>query len=392
MSVVHCADPYRRDLDSTIESLKERRKSASDHNSKAVFDPQLDSLVMVIYRIMDSQDYREPDFKYKESLCNCTHYFQGCTVPCDCVADELGFLSLSNANEERLKNKRICFIGEYEATSGPNWGKPVRGPIKPGKGILHIARKWINEKCEGTKLFQECEHYHRCPSSGVDEPHEMVLVLVPCDCIKREGFLYVNPENIWIKNAYYIINSELPITILRQYNITGVSYQGSDTMGFTCNHYTCIEGCTPGDFSEHCDCQATGELSEKLKEFDALGLVEKSFHGQKLNAMSKITIRRETRGFIPHQQGYSCLHEREDGESMECDCIPLFNKHAVEKSEDMVYELSEDMKTRQAIGRVILADGGKLQIGGLRIPSVKAGAYTKYHRETPYDNDKYVVC
>lgn len=374
-------DPYRRDLDSTIDRLKERRKTASDSHSKAVFDALLDRLVMVIFRKMNYPDCsaKAGEYVYEETLCICTHYFQGRKVPCDCVADEIGFLSLSDANEERLKNKRICFIGDYETMGGSNFGKPVRGPIKPGKSHLRIDREWVKKD---KKLFQECTHYHRCPSGVVDEPSEMV----PCDCIKSEGFLYVNPENIWIKNAYYIVKTELPITISRTYVITGVSYQGSDTMGFECTHYTNIEGCTPGDFSEKCDCLATGELSEKLKKFDALGLVEKSFHGQKLNAMSKITIRRETRGLIPHPRFHSCRHEREDGGSMDCDCNPAFNKHFVEKFEDVVYELSEDMQKRQAVGRVILVDNGKLQIGGFLkhafFPDASAGSY----KATPYDD------
>jgi len=382
-------DPYRRDLDSTIERLKEQRKRTYDYDSKdtAHFDPLFDRLVMVIQRKMD---YAAKAGKYEESLCICTHYFQGLIVPCDCVADELGFLSLSDANEELLKNKRVCFIGNEHNITGSNWGKPVRGPVKlgkPGKGYLRIERKWVKE---GKNLFQRCEHYHQRPSGWIHEPRDMV----PCDCIKREGFLYVNPENIWVKNAYYILESHLPITISRQYKITGVTHQGSDTLGFECNHYTRIEGCSPGDFSEQCDCQATGELSEKMKKFDSRGLVEKNFYGKKLNAMSKITISRETRGLIPHPQGHSCRHEREDGGSMGCDCIPLFNKHTVEKFEDVVYELSEDMKKRQAAGRVILADDGKLQIGGFFrhafFPSLSSNTIA-IEKATPYDDDKYVV-
>lgn len=374
-------DPYRRDLDSTIERLKEQRKRAYNYDSKdaANFDPLLDRLVMVIQRKID---YTSKAGKYEESLCICTHYFQSCKVPCDCVADELGFLTLSDANEELLKNKRICFVGNEYCTTELNWGKPVRGPIKPGKGYLRIERKWVKE---GKNLFQRCEHYHQRPSGWVHEPQDMV----PCDCIKRQGFLNVNPENIWVKNDYYMIESHRPITISRTYTITGVSYQGSDTMGFECNHYTRIEGCTPSDFSKQCDCQATGELSEKLKKFDAHGLVDKKFSDEKLNAMSKITITRETRGLIPHPRGHNCRHEREDGVSMNCDCIPLFNKHTVEKFEDVEYELSDDMKTRQAIGRVILAYDGKLQIGGFFKHAFFPSGSSK---ETPNDDDKYVVC
>lgn len=373
-------DPYRRDLDSIIDRLKEQRKTAGD---KANFDPLCDLLVMVICRKMDNTAKAGGAGKYEESLCICTHYFQGRKVPCDCVADELGFLSLSDANEERLKNKRVCFVGDNHSMSGPNWGKPVRGPVKPGKGYLRIERRWVKE---GKNLFEKCEHYTNLRI----ESREMVS----CDCIKREGFLDVNPDNIWIKNQYYMVESQKPITISRQYKVTGVSHQGSDTLGFECNHYTRIEGCTSGDFSEQCDCQATGELSEKLKKFDSRGLVEKNFYGKKLNAMSKITITRETRGLIPHPQGHSCRHERDDGGSMECDCIPLFNKFTVEKLEDMVYELSEDMKKRHAAGRVILANDGKLQIGGffkhVFFPSSGVGSYTQ--KATPYDDDKYVVC
>jgi hypothetical protein len=370
-------DPYRHDLDSTIDRLKEQRKTAGD---KAIFDPLLDRLVLVIQRKMDYTTNAGP---YEESLCICTHYFQGRKVPCDCMADELGFLSLSDANEERLKNKRVCFVGKKHIITGPNWGKPVRGPVKPGKGLLCIERTWVKEE---KNLVQRCEHYHKLSSHDLRE-------MVPCDCIKRKGLFDVNPENIWVKNSYYMIYSNLPITISRQYKITGVSHQGSDTLGFDCNHYIRIEGCAPGDFCEQCDCYATGELSEKLKKFDAIGLVEKRFFGEKFNAMSKITISRETRGLIPHPQGHSCRHERDDGGSMECDCIPLFNKHTVEKLEDVVYELSEDMKKRQAAGRVTLADDGKLQIGGffrhVFFPSSGVGSYTP--KATPYDDDKYVI-
>ena len=261
-------------------------------------------------------------------------------------------------------------------------GKPVRGPVKPGKGHLYIKRKWVKE---GKNLSEKCIHYFQ----HQDEPQD----IVPCDCIKREGLLDVNPENIWIKNSYCLVDSKLPITISRQYEITGVSYQGSDNLGFKCTHYTNIEGCVPGDFCEQCDCYATGELSEKLKKFDARGLVEKRFFGEKFNAMSKITISRVTRGLIPHPEGHSCLHERDDGGSMECDCIPTFNKFTVEKLEDVVYELSEDMKKRQAAGRVILVDDGKLQIGGffmhVLLPSSGVDSYTQ--KATPYDDDKYVI-
>jgi hypothetical protein len=375
-------DPYRRDLDSTIDRMKEQRKTAG---CKAHFNSLFDQLVVVIQRKMD---YKANAGPYEESLCICTHYFQGRIVPCDCIADELGFLSLSDANEERLKNKRVCFVGDQHNYTGPNWGKPVRGPMKPGKGRLHIERKWVKE---GKNLFQRCEHYHQRPSGWIHEPRDMV----PCDCIKRDGLLDVNPENLWVKNAYYRIDSKLPITISRQYKITGVSHQGSDTLGFECNHYTYIEGCPPSEFSEQCDCQATGELSEKLKKFDSRGLVEKRFYGKKLNAMSKITISRETCGLIPHPQGHSCRHERADGGSMECDCIPLFNKYDVEKIEDVVYELSDDMKKRHAAGRVILADDGKLQIGGffkyVFFPSSSLGSNTHTQKATPYDDDKYVV-
>jgi hypothetical protein len=375
-------DPFRRDLDSTIEHLKEQRKNASDSKDNACFHPLLDRLVMVIQR---KRDYEAKAGKYHECLCKCTHYFQSGIVPCDCVADKIGFLSLSDVNEERLKNKRLCFIGDYYSLSGSNYGKPVRGPVKPCNGILHIDRKWVKV---GTNIVQRCEHYHLPYSGLIHEPREMV----PCDCIKKQRFLNENPENIWIKNAYYILESDLPITILREYNITGVSYQGSDTLGFECNHYTQIEGCTTGDFNEQCDCQATGELSEKMKKFDSLGLVQKKFDGKHLNAMSKITITRETRGLIPHPQGHICRHEREDGGIMECDCILLFNKHAVEKFEDVMYELSDDMKRRQAAGRVILADCGKLQVGGffkhVFFPGLISG---KIERAKPYDDDKYVV-
>jgi len=131
-----------------------------------------------------------------------------------------------------------------------------------------------------------------------------------------------------------------------------------------------------------------------LKKFDSRGLVEKKFYGENLNAMAKITISRETRGLIPHPQGHSCRHEREDGGSMKCDCIPLFNKHTVEKFEDVVYELSEDMKKRQAAGRVSLADDGKLQVGGffkhVFYPS-SSDTRSYNQKATPYDDDKYVV-
>jgi predicted neutral ceramidase superfamily lipid hydrolase len=78
---------------------------------------------------------------------------------------------------------------------------------------------------------------------------------------------------------------------------------------------------------------------------------------------------------------------------MDYDCIPLFNKYDVEKIEDVVYELSDDMKKRQAAGRVILVDDGKLQIGGffrhVFFPSSGVGSYTQ--KATPYDDDKYVI-
>lgn len=371
------ADPYRRDLDATIERLKESRKGAGD---KVAYHPLLDRLVMVIHRKMN---YESKSDKYAETLCVCTHYFQGRKVTCDCIADELGFLSLSDTNEERLKNERVCFVGDEHHTSGTNWGKPVRGPIKPGKGHLRIIRGW--EK-KGKNLLQHCMHFHY--TNLRDETRE----IVPCDCIKRDGFHYVNPENIYIKNDYYMIESNLPIIILRQYKITGVSHQGSDTLGFECEHYTHIDGCAPGDFSNQCDCQATGELSDKLKKFDARGLVEKIFYGTNLKAMAKITISRETGGLIPHPKGHSCLHERDDGCFMECDCTPKFNIHTVENFEDVVYELSEDMKKRQAARRVSLADDGKLQVGGffkhVFYPS-SSGSY--YQKALPYDVDKYVV-
>jgi len=373
------AYPYRHDLDPIIDRMKEQRKTAG---CKAHFNPIFDMLVMVIQREMNYKAKAANAGKCEESLCICTHYFQSRKVPCDCIADEIGFLSLSDANEERLKNKRVCFVGNKHNISGPNLGKPVRGPVKPGKGHLYIERKWVKE---GKNLSEKCIHYFQ----HQDEPQD----IVPCDCIKREGLLDVNPENIWIKNSYYLIYSKLPITISRQYEITGVSYQGSDNLGFKCTHYTNIEGCVPGDFCEQCDCYATGELSEKLKKFDARGLVEKRFFGEKFNAMSKITISRETCGLIPHPQGHSCRHERDDGGSMECDCIPTFNKFTVETLDDVVYELSEDMKKRQAAGRVILAHDGKLHIGGMCkhvfIPSSGVDSYTQ--KATPYDDDKYVV-
>jgi hypothetical protein len=377
------AYPYRHDLDPIIDCLNQRRKTAGDEiNARANFNPLFDRLVMVIYRKMNYKAKAANAGKYEESLCICTHYFQGHKVPCDCIADDIGFLSLSDANEERLKNKRVCFVGNEHNISGPNRGKPVRGPVKPGKGYLYIERKWVKE---GKNLSEKCIHYFQ----HQDEPQD----IVPCDCIKREGLLDVNPENIWIKNSYCLVDSKLPITISRQYKITGVSHQGSDTLGFDCNHYIRIEGCAPGDFCEQCDCYATGELSEKLKKFDARGLVEKRFFGENLNAMSKITISRETRGLIPHPQGHSCRHERDDGGSMECDCIPTFNKFTVETLDDVVYELSEDMKKRQAAGRVTLVDDGKLQIGGffrhVLFPSSGVGSYTQ--KATPYDDDKYVI-
>lgn len=376
-------DPYRRDLDAEVERLKAQRKAAGK-DAGARFAGLLDLLVVVILRLVN---YDAHAGKYKESLVRCTHYFQGREVPCDCVQDELGFLSLSATNEERLANKRVCFVGAYESMGGPNWGKPVRGPVKPGKGHLRISRTWVKE---GKNLFERCDHYHQRPSGWIDEPRDMV----PCDCTKRDGFLHVNPDNLWVKNGYYMLESHSPITISRQYKVVGLSYQGSDILGFECNHYTHIEGCAPGDFSERCDCRATGELSDKLKKFDSRGLVEKKFYGQKLNAMAKITITRETRGLFPHPQGHTCRHERDDGGSMECDCIPLFNKHTVEKFEDVVYELSEDMKKRQEAGRVILADGGKLQVGGffkhVFFPGSGGESYTQ--KATPYDDDTHVVC
>jgi hypothetical protein len=369
-------DPYRHDRDVEIERLKERRKQAGKE-AGAHFDSLLDRLVMVILR---NKDYNANAGKYLESLVSCTHYFQGRTVACDCVADELGFLSLSVDNKERLKNKRVCFIGEYHSTSGPNYGHPVCGPIKPYKGYLHIAREWFKE---GKNLNQRCEHYHQRPSGWIDEPRDMV----PCDCIKQGGSLNVNPDNIWIKNHYYGLESHDPITISRQYKVIGVSHQGADILGFECNHYTRISGCEPDDFSLRCDCMATGELSNKMKKFDARGLVEKNYYGEKLNATSNITISRETRGLIPHPQGHSCRHVRDDGGTMECDCIPLFNKHTVENFEDVVYELSEDMQKRQAAGRVDLAYKGKLQVGGffkqVFFPSLGGESYTQ--KATPYD-------
>lgn len=374
------ADPYRRDLDTTIERLKEDRKGET--GDKAAYHPLIDRLVMVIHRKMN---YDTKADEYAETLCICTHYFQGRKVPCDCIADEIGFLSLSNANEERLKNKRVCFVGKEYNMTGPNWGKPLRGPIKLGKGRLRIERKWIKE---GKNLFQLCNHYHS--KNQRIESQE----IVPCDCILLNGFHYVNPENIWIKNDYYMLESHLPITISRQYKITGVSHQGSDTLGFECNHYTYIEGCAPGDFCNQCDCQATGELSDKLKKFDARGLVDKKFYGTNLKAMAKITISRETQGLIPHPQGHCCRHERDDGGSMLCDCIPLFCKNTVDKFENVKYELSEDMKKRQAAGRVCLADDGNLQVGGffkhVFLPSgFDTSSYNQKAR--PYDDDKYVI-
>ena len=371
---LNIVDPYRRDLDSTIERLKQQCKRGS-----ISLDPLFDRLVMVISRETGYTNKEDPN---SPTVCKCTHCLQGREVRCDCVPDEIGFLSLSATNEERLKNKRVCFIGESYSMTGPNWGKPIRGPIKPVYH-LHINRKWVKE---GKNLFQQCEHYHKRPSGLVDEPKE----IVPCDCIKREGFLNVNPDVPRIKNAYYTINSDLPITISRNYKITGVSTQGTDTFGFECRHYIEIDGCTPGDFSEQCDCQANGELSEKLKKFDSRGFVAKKFYNATLNAMSKITISRETRGLIPHPQGHSCLHTREDGGNMECDCIPLFNERTVENFEEVVYELSDAMKKRQAAGRVILVDDGKLTIGGffknVFFPDSKKAT------ATPYDDDKYVVC
>jgi len=379
------ADPYRRDLDSTIERLKEQRKRESGSKGNALFNPLFDRLVMVIHRKME---YTNKEDTSSPMVCECTHYFQGRKVPCDCVPDEIGFLSLSDTNEERLKNKRVCFIGDYYYTTGPTWGKPVRGPVQAGIYILRIKRTWFKE---GSRIYQKCSHYHRRPSGLIDEPKE----IVPCDCIKNKFLYYVNPGNIYVKNGYYTIDSNLPITILRQYKPIGVSCRGTDTFGFVeCRHYTNIEGCTPKDVSEQCDCSADGELSEKLKKFDSRGLVEKKFCGTKLNAMSKISISRETRGLIPHPQGHSCRHTREDGGNMECDCIPQFNIHTVDKFEDVIYELSEDMKKRQAAGRVILVDDGKLTIGGffknVFFPSSSSSTIAEA-KATPYDDDKYVV-
>ena len=377
-------DPYRRDLDSTIERLKEQRKRESNSQDNALFNPQFDLLVMVIHRNLE---YTNKEDKSSPIVCECTHYFQGRKVPCDCVVDEIGFLSLSDTNEERLKNNRVCFIGDSYSMTGSNWGKPLRGSVKPGIYILRIKRTWVKE---GKTIDQKCEHYHRRPSGLIDEPKD----IVPCDCIKKKSFYDVNPDNIYVKNGYYTIDSNLPMTILRQYKPIGVSCQGSDIFKFECRHYIHIEGCAPEDFSELCDCQATGELSGKLNKFDSCGFVEKKFCGEKLNAMSKISICRQTRGLIPHPQGHSCRHTREDSGIMECDCIPLFNIHAVDKFEDVVYELSEDMKKRQAAGRVILVDDGKLTIGGfftgVFFPSSSLSTIAE-KKATPYDDDKYVV-
>lgn len=371
-------DPYRRDIDAKIKKLMEQRKAGSMDVAK--FNPTLDRLVLVIQRKMNYSDEAG-----KESLCDCKHFYGGRKVRCNCIVDDIGFLSLSEDNEELLKNKRVCFIGDHHTRGGNNWGKPVRGPIKTGKGHLIIEREWVRE---GKNLFQRCEHYHQRPSGWIYEPRD----IVPCDCIKRDGFHNVNPENIYIKNDYYILRSnELPIRVSRSYEITGVTPQGSDTIRCNCIHTTNVKGCEKGDFSEKCDCQATGELSEKLKKFDARGLVEKKFYSTNLNA--KITISRVTSGLIPHPQGHSCRHERDDGGSMECDCIPLFNKYTVDKFEDVVYELSEDMKKRQAAGRVILANDGNLQIGGffkcVFFPGSEASSHSQ--NATPYDDDKYVV-
>lgn len=384
-SVMYMIDPYRRDLDTTIQDLKVQRKRAdADYKCKPYFDPIFDKLVMVISRKINYE--KGTSNKYVESLCVCNHYFQGRKVPCDCIPDEIGFLSLSDANEERLKNKRVCFVGD-SVGSVINDGKPVRGPTKPGKGLLRIARNW---KKECNKLIQVCVHYHIQPSDWEDEPKHMVV----CDCIKEKGFKRINPINNYIKNDYYLLDSRMPITISRNYLVNGVSSQGSDTFGFECRHNFNIKDCTLDEFSKQCDCNASGELSEKLQKFETCGLVEKKFYGSKLNSMANIIITRETRGLLPHPQGHRCRHEREDGYNMVCDCIPLFNKDTVENFEDVVYELSEDMKKRQAAGRVKLAYDGKLQIGGFYrhvfFPNSDINSYTP-KKQTPYDDDKYIV-
>ena len=376
------ADPYRKDLDKIILNLINRRKNSSCSDIK--FDPLLDRLVMIICRQrIENSDHDA------ETLYSCKHYFQGRKVPCDCVADDIGFLTLSPDNEERLAHKRLCFIGDHNSWSGANWGKPVRGPIKAGKADLYIHRIWVKKD---KQLVQECQHYFM-PRWNSEKEY------VPCDCIrdklnKQPGFLKLNPDNIWIKNCYYRLNERAPITISRHYSVSGIDHCGSDTFKTTCIHIISIEGCNPGDFSDCCDCYANGELSEKMKKFDTKGLIEKQFTGNKLNAMSKITITRETRGLIPHPAGHNCRHIREDGGTMDCDCIPLFrNKESLTDKayDEVLYELSDDMKKRHEVGRVVLVKEGKIVIGGFFKHVFMSSCASEERKPTPYDDDKYVV-